>query len=1526
MREVPSASLPVLFEAQVARTPDAVAVVFEDTVLSYAELNGRANRLARYLGGLGVGPEVRVGIALERSVELIVALLAVLKAGGAFVPLEASWPTARLAQVISGAGLGLVLCRADGRMGLPAGVRAVDVDTVVLDGYGTEDLPSLVGPEHVAYVVYTSGSTGAPKGVMIRHRAVSNRLPWQAGVLGLGPDDVVLHKAPLAFDISINEIFLPLVAGARLVVAAPGREVDVRYLLDLVAERRVTFVYVVASMLAVLLEFDDVGVAGRSLRHVWCGGEALTPQLYAKYRSRLGAPLYHGYGPAEATIGVCYQRYADERVEGGVSIGRPNPNTRMYVLDGGLCPVPVGVVGELHIAGVPLARGYVNAAGLTGERFVADPFGSVGSRMYRTGDLVRWRPDGGLEFVGRNDAQVKIRGFRIELGEIETVLGAGPGVGRAVVVVREDRSGQRRLVGYVVPAMDQSVDPVALRLRTAEAVPDYMVPAAVVVLEALPLTPSGKLDHAALPAPDFVGQVGRREPANAREGFLCELFAEVLGLPRVGVDDSFFEFGGDSIMSIRLVSRARRAGVVISPRDVFERRTVAALAAVARDTAGEVMEASDVSGGMMSLTPIMRWLCEREGSIDGLGQAMAVQAPAGLSPDLLTRLIQAVLDRHDLLRTRLERLGGPGGDSEEWTLRVEPGGSVTASARIARVDAAGLDDEGLRLMVETEAAAAQARLIPQAGVMVQVVWLDRGPARPGPLLVCVHRLVADGVSLLILLDDLVLGWEQVAARQALALPPCGTSFRRWVQLLAAQAHDPVRTAELAMWTAVLDGEDPLLGDRPFDPARDSVGVCHEVRLTLPAARTGPLLTSVPIAFHAGVDDVLLTGLALAVASWRRRRGQDGQHSVLMDLEGHGRQEQIFEGVDLSRTMGWFTSVFPVRLDVGGVDLDEALVGGPAAGRALKAVKEQLRALPDRGLGFGLLRYLNPETAEALAGLAAPQILFNYLGRFAVSDTADWAVIPGPGLDSADPGRGMPVSHSLMVTALTDDQPDGSHLHVRWLWPAGLLSETAVRELAEGWFQALDALAVHAAQPDAGGHTPSDFPLARLCQEEMDGLVAVAPDLVEVLPLSPMQEGMLFHALLADDGPDAYTLQLIFGLDGDLDTATLQAAHQALLDRHSTLRAAVRRTTDGRSVAVIPRHTRLPWRVIDLSALDPAVREAEAARLFADERSRRFDLAQPPLLRMLLVRLDARRHRLGVTYQRILLDGWSTSVLFQELLALYVNRGDAAALAPVTPYRDYLAWLAAADRPAAEAAWREALAELNEPTLVAGADWQRLPVFPDEVAVELPEALTAALTRQARRLGVTLNTVVQGAWGLLLARLTGRDNVVFGVTVSGRPAEFAGVETMVGLLMNTVPVCVRLRPGEPVGQVLVRVQAEQAGLLAHHHLGLADIQRLAGLGQLFDTLVAYENFPSDPGGLAEPAPGLRIIGEESHYATHYPLTVVAVPGPRLALELGYRPDLFDRAAAEAMVDRLVRILEAVAADPDQPIGRLSDRRT
>ncbi len=758
----------------------------------------------------------------------------------------------------------------------------------------------------------------------------------------------------------------------------------------------------------------------------------------------------------------------------------------MYVLDAGLRPVPPGVRGELYIGGAQLARGYLGRPDRTAERFVASPFGRPGARLYRTGDVVRWNHCGELEFLGRADHQVKIGGFRVEPGEVEAVLADHPSVETAVVVTREESAGPTRLVAYVVPE-GQDADPAlgrTLRAHLEQQLPHYMVPSFVVPLDELPLTANGKLDRRALPAPG--SDTVAAEPRTEREKVLCGLVADVLGLAEVGVDDGFFDLGGDSIMSIQLVSRARRAGLELSVRDVFEHRTVAALAEIVTETDTTVTEEPGAGIGDVPLTPIKRWLLARTDDLDAFNMSAVLRVPADVDADALTGAVQALLDHHDALRARLT-------PAPQRRLEVREPGSVDAGALVRRVDASGADGADLHALVREAGAAARDRLHLGEGRVVQAVWFDRGRDSAGMLLLIIHHLVVDGVSWRILIPDLAEAYEAVSAGRKPALQPVGTSLRRWSQRLTEEAVKPAWVADAAWWQDVLRSAGPPPGRRPLDPARDRQATAGRLTVTLPTEVTEAVLTRVPAAFHAEVNDVLLTAFALAWARWRH-----GGPELLLDLEGHGREEHLVEGADLSRTVGWFTNLYPVRLDTGGVDLARAFAGGSAAGSAAKRIKEQLRSVPDKGMGYGLVRHLNPATAAGFDGHAAPHVAFNYLGRFTAADcdrAADWTPVTGFDAVAGDPPQ-LPLAHPLELNSRTEDGPEGSELVAFWTWAEEILDEDEVRELAELWFQALRALVTHSENPHAGGLTPSDVSLSSIGQDEIEAFEEELDDLFD----------------------------------------------------------------------------------------------------------------------------------------------------------------------------------------------------------------------------------------------------------------------------------------------------------------------------------------------------------------------------------------------------------------------------------------------
>ncbi|MFD8541683.1 amino acid adenylation domain-containing protein [Streptomyces rubrogriseus] len=1101
-------TLPQLFEEQVARTPRRPAFSAGGTTLTYAELNSRANRLAHLLAESGAGPEQVVAISLPPSVEMGVAVLAVLKTGAAYLPVDPGAPRERIATMAEDAAPVCALTTS----AVPAGVFPAELPRLLLDDPDVtarlaaqpahdltdEDRTQPLSPWNAAYIIYTSGSTGRPKGVLVEHQPVLNYLAVSAELYPGVAGNALLHS-PLSFDLTVTGLFAPLLNGG-CVHLADLEELHERALDGEVPDLpQTTFLKATPSHLPLITGLPGVCVPDGELV---LGGESLTGRaVRTLLAAHPGARVLNEYGPTETIVGCTTWRVEspDDLADGVLTIGRPFPNTRMLVLDPYLQPVPAGVPGELYVSGVQLARGYLNRPGQSASRFVANPFEGPGERMYRTGDIVRWNRRGDLEFISRVDDQVKIRGFRVELGEVESALSRHPGVPEAVAVVREDRPGDRRLVAYLVTGAGPVPVPSdeELRERLRETLPDYMVPSAFVRLAELPLTGNGKLDRGRLPAPDYAAAGTGRAPVTAREELLCALFAEALGLESVGVDDGFFDLGGDSILSIQLVSRARAKGLTLSVRDVFEHQSVARVAealelaeAQAADGAagasagavpGEPGEAEAASGPVPA-TPIMGWFAALGGPVAPFNQSVVVSVPADLDAERLVAALGALLDRHDSLRLRV---------AADWSMSVpepEPGGTDAAHL-LTRRAAGDVDDAGLHAVVAAAGAAERDRLSPADGRMLRACHVDRGPDRPGLLVLVAHHLAVDAVSWRLLVPDLA------AAYQGRPLSPAGTAWRQWASALRELAGSPVTEAETDHW---LDAARPAAepADPVLDPARDTHARSGQVVLDLDPDTTDALLTWVPGVFRAEINDLLLTAFGLAVADWRRDRGARGTAPVTVDLESHGRHEHLVPGADLTRTTGWFTSMHPVPLhpEIDDPDWAEVWDGGAAAGRALKRVKEQLRAVPRDGVGHGLLRHLNPRTRDRFAALPAPAYGFNYLGRH-TGGRGGGAPGGGPGPEPWSVlGRGVagqhpdtPLAHPVELVAGAHDTDRGPTLHSVWTYADAVLSEAEVRRLGEGWFRALKALVEHAGRPEASGLTPSDVSLTSLSEDDISRL-------------------------------------------------------------------------------------------------------------------------------------------------------------------------------------------------------------------------------------------------------------------------------------------------------------------------------------------------------------------------------------------------------------------------------------------------------
>ena len=1068
-----------LIEEQVRAHPEAPAAIWEPSVtgdettqtLTYAQLNKRANQLAHYLIEQGVTPDTLVGILMERSLDMLVALLGVLKAGGGYVPIDPSYPEERIRFIIKDAGVRILITRASLGKALPeeTGLRYVFLDEqeTVMAAYSADNPAVPFHPEQLAYLIYTSGTTGTPKGVMVSHRSLVNHAVVMQRHYGLRRGDRVLQYITFSFDAAGEEIYPTLISGATLVLPPPAIELTNADLLAVCRERRIHFLHLPVPVWHSWHDFlmEQDAKIPESVRKIFVGGEAPSVDRVKQMARRIERPIRfeNVYGPTETTITVTgfeihIPQELDRLTGNGVPIGRPIDNVRVYVLDRYLRPVPPGAFGELYISGAGVARGYWNRPEITAACFLPDPFSSTpGARMYRTGDLCRLQPDGQLVFIGRVDDQVKIRGFRIEPGEIETVLRRHPAVRDALIVVHTDSRGNKRLVCYWIPAQAEQTDAAPLRQYLQSQLPDYMVPAFFVNLEAFPLTPHGKIDRRALPAPTLDRRhIGETyvPPRNDVEETLVQIWKEVLGVEHIGVRDNFFELGGDSISSIRVISMANQAGLKLQPRHLFMAPTIEGLAHYAGQAQAIYAEQGEVTGEVI-LTPIQQKFFQKQlADPHHWNQSVLLEVPKSVDPDLVKQVVSALVKHHDALRMRYQKT------RQGWRQYIVPPDDTVP---FALVDISHLKPEEQRNKIEELSAAYQGKLHLQKGPLIQFVYIRCGEASTDRLLIVIHHLVVDGVSWRILMEDFAQAYRQLESGQAVQLPPKTTAFQYWAKRLQQLADSPEVRDELPYWTRLAELHlPPFPEDHP--EAKNLESSADRIDFHLDASMTHDLLTRVPQIFNTQINEVLLTALVLAYQRFTGRR------KLLVAVEGHGR-EPLFDDVDLSRTVGWFTNEYPVFLDLGkSVHVNDAVM----------AIKEQVRAIPGRGMGYGLLRYLTTDEniRRKMAAVPEPAIGFNYLGQF---NTETEASAFGVAPEKPGPER-APENERLQLLTISASVRNGEMIFYFSFSRARHRRET-IQEFADHFRNVL--LEIIRYEPSEGDkiYTPSDFADVSMDNEE-----------------------------------------------------------------------------------------------------------------------------------------------------------------------------------------------------------------------------------------------------------------------------------------------------------------------------------------------------------------------------------------------------------------------------------------------------------
>ncbi|AJP58000.1 hypothetical protein UC34_15530 [Pandoraea vervacti] len=1501
-------SVPALVDAQARQQPAAIALRDEAGTLTYAELVCAANRVAHWLLSHGATPEARIGLAMSRQTAMITGLLGIMKAGCAFVPLDPSYPAQRLAQIIEDAGISLVLTETSlmDAPWMPA--RHAALTDIVAERTLSSDTPPLsLHPDQLAYLIYTSGSTGVPKGVAVAHGPLAMHCVATGAQYRLTPHVCELHVLSINFDGAHERWMAPLICGASLFIA-DERHWAPQTMLDVMRRHGVTNAGFPSAYLSRLATSAATGAP--ALRLLSFGGEAMPwPALRAAQAMFRPAQTINGYGPTECVMTPvawsidgdldaqpAVQRTAQAYAPIGVPVGR----RRAWVLDPWLGEVPPGAVGELYLGGEGIARGYFGRPGLSAERFVPDPRGEPGARMYRTGDRVRRLADGTLVYLGRFDQQVKVRGFRIEPGEVETQLLREAGVDDALAVVVAGPTSDQ-LVAYVA---GKGLDGELLRMALADRLPDYLVPSLVIVLDTLPKLPNGKRDRAALPAPVW-GSAGGQAPQGATEIALAAIWQTLLHVPSVSRDDNFFALGGDSIVAMQMVSRARQAGWQIGAQDVFRHQTLARVAAQALPTrsAGDETPAPEPMQGDVPLTPVQAWFFRQDvASRDHWNQWIEVRLPHGADGTDVSTLREAlarVATHHDALRLRFTERDG------RWHARyVAPHAADDLLWHAAMCDEAQLAE---RL------AQAQRSLSLADGPLLRALLVRTEDGRLRCFLVA-HHLVIDGVSWRILLADLQTALDQRkhAPDEEGALPAAGESMRAWAQRWHDWTHTEAAQTALGVWQQSLQGALDTI-----DIAKDNLVErgAGEIEQTWHADIAQPLTGLRRVRLHEVLGAAVIHTLGKRVDAAR----------YVVHVEGHGRGG---EGAgDLSRTLGWFTAAWPLAVDVGAT---------PHA--TLAAVRAAWRRAPQAGASYGALRYLGtPVAQQTLAALPQGLVTVNFVGRTVSREPEDGVVAIVDGGLSHAPEVAPPNWLTFDVWQRDDT------LHVVCRYDRSRLAGEDVQTLIDDIGATL--LAFAQTLPGNEPIVAEDFPHAGLTGEQLAALPAPAQQLEAVVPATSMQQGLLFHAQQQGTA-DPYFYQKGFVIEGELDVDAFAQAWRDTIVRHAALRTAYATDVGEQPLLLVYAKETvtsgagwLPQE--DWRGLTAAEQHARLDARFAAERAAGFSFAQAHRVRMALVRLAQARWWLLWSSHHVALDGWSTGLVLSDVMSRYTAcaRGGGqpqADLEAAPSFAEFAVWQRERDATASLAHWRQLLDGVGAPTplpaahaIAQGAARPTPTSRHGEVAWTLAPGQWEAWCDAARRAGVTPGALCQGAWAMLLARHAGLRDVVFGVTASGRSAAVPGIERMAGLFINTLPVRAKLEAHRTVAQWLRALQTQTAQSRDHEHVALSAITREAQRegegadGALFESIVVFENYPLDAALLGQRADGLRLslLEREPQARNNYPLSLIVEQHDGLRLVLAFARERFDEAAVRMLGEQFVALLGALASGIDGPLARI-----
>ncbi|UHA72258.1 non-ribosomal peptide synthetase [Paenibacillus sp. 481] len=1498
-----------LLEEQVVRSPHTIALEFREQALTYSQLNSKANQIGSYIRQTyqakfksTLPPDTVIAVFMERSAELIPSLFGIMKAGGAFLPIDTAYPDERITFILEDSRANVIVTHTSLRDKLQRlTVDLSDLSIICVDEINGDhanliaNLEPVARSGNLAYVIYTSGSTGKPKGALIEHKGAVNLAYCLIEQFQLAPYVRVLQFASMSFDASVFEWVGTLSVGGTMVVLAQDELPPQADITDVLHDRNIHLTLLPPS---VIRSMRKRGLP--QLKTLISAGEALTEdivQYWGKHHQ-----LINVYGPTETTV-ICTVSYC--RPDDLITIGKPIHNTQLFVLSPQLNPLPIGVPGELWIGGVGLARGYLNRDDLTSDRFQVVNIQDVNNlhptsmRLYKTGDIVRWTPSGELEYIGRNDHQVKIRGFRIELGEVEYRIGQFPGITQCVVEVVEYDSN-KRLAAYF--SAEQYVQESELRTFLGTLIPSYMIPSFFIYVDHIRLNTNGKVDRAALPKPEATSKnvdSNTRlivEPRNETEACLLSIWGHLLKRTDIGIHDHFFAIGGDSILAIQMVSKAREQGLILTPKLVAENPTVAAIAALACHHVNDSEFRSLSIEGEFGLSPIQQWFVQQQFEDPHCFNQSQILLVKHCDPQRLVSAVQKLVQHHPELTLRFSLRDDNTSEHGYQQYRAEKEGYQDVRIQYHPLQQTEDPDQE----VVSISKQWHHHLNFEAGQLLHVGVITGHPDGKDRLVITIHHLVIDGVSWRIVLEDLQRLYQGQEAH------PVASRFKDWHAALLAYAQQECTLEQLSYWKKVQEQLSALVLPVDFHDVDTMSTDYSELLVTLPEIDTTRLLKRSAHAYRTQINDLFIAAWALAMSEWTNKS------SVAFKLEGHGREHCVAD-LDTTRTVGWFTTLFPICIHIpASRNIDDTI----------KSVKEQLRQLPDNGVSYGVLKYCHPnERVRDELNASLPQATFNYLGQFTHGEPEEgWTSFSRETAQDYSSPRNHGTNLLELNCSVVYDQ-----LHLFFKYSRLHFKDSTIEKFADLLVAHLHRIIDHCSQQQAEMFTPSDFPLIEVEQEQLEPIVTnyhPRYHLDNIYPLSPVQLGLLYHYLEHKDS-DQYFVQVTWKYEGQIHAERYKQAWDAMISENDCLRTFyVWEKLDAPYQCVI-KQFELDWTVIDLSALSAEQQEERRVQLLDQDRMRRFDLSQPCPYRITLLKHRHDEWTMIWSYHHILLDGWSMPLLLNQVHERYDSAYHTTS--SLLSYEKYIKWLITKDKSEAISFWTMHLKGIGEPTPlpllhkeIDKAMYQPI-VRQGSETLHVNQDLTEKMDQFVKRTHITLNTLVQFAWGKLLQVYADSDVTTLGVVVSGRGSDLPYANQIGGLLINTLPLVMRWDHQMSITEQLQQLHRDMQELNDYCYLSLIELKQLCEVQQhtLFHSIVAFENYLSDYQHIWD---SFQVKDMEEIEKTNYPITITIVHlHDTIHIKFMYDRDYYEDTAILRLQSQLKNIIQFVVEQPDSLVG-------